>query len=180
MFNYPPDSTRLLSSLKTWRMNNCIFFLGLLLISLPVPAQLKTSPVCPPFSIDILDGTINELTPASTTGEVKKKFPCFTDADESSSACGGLVSYRDKDIYFYTGRSYVEIREKFKGSLSLPLFGAARNSLFKWLGNPHIRDVNWDAYSTAYGTLILYFSPSGKVNKIRFGTRTPESMKLCE
>ncbi len=152
----------------------------LLLAGGTVSGQLKTTAVCPVFTIDILDGTVNELTPSSTMGEIKKKFPCFTASDESTAACGGLVSYRDKDIYFYTARNYVEIRDHFKGKLSLPLLGASRNGMFRWLGNPHIRDQNWDAYSTAYGTLVLYFNAAGKVNKLQFSTRTPESMKLCE
>ena len=38
--------------------------------------------------------------------------------------CGGGVFYKAQDIYFYTGRDYVEIGPKFKGKLSWPLMGA--------------------------------------------------------
>ncbi len=160
-----------------------IILLALAIASIPAAhAQLKTTTVCPSFSIDILNGKINELKPNSTMGEIKTTFPCFTSAeDESGTAkCGGTVFYKDKDIYFYTARDYVEIGEKFKGKLSLPLMGAARNSLFKWLGNPKIKDVNWDAFETAYGTLILYYNKASKVNKIQFSTIRSEGMKLCE
>lgn len=159
----------------------------ILLLSLCLPAilawsQLKTTPVCPGFTVDILDGKINDLKPNSTMGEIKKAFPCFTASEEENNAtrCGGSVSYTDKDIVFFTGRDYVEIGEKFKGKLSLPLLGAARNGLFKMLGNPKIKDVSWDAYQTAYGTLILYFSKTNKVNRIRFSTQSTESIRLCE
>jgi hypothetical protein len=146
-------------------------------------SQLKTTAVCPTVVIDILDGKINsDLFANSTINEIKGKLPCYTSMEEenASSKCGGGVFYKDKDIYFYTGRDYVEIGEKFKGKLSLPLMGAARNSLFKKLGIPKIKDVNWDAYQTAYGTLILYFNKAGKVNKLQFSTRSSEALTLCE
>jgi hypothetical protein len=157
-------------------------FLGLLsLIALSSAAQLKTTTVCPTFTVDILDGKVNGLYCVSTIGEIKSKLPCFTGSEEenNSSACGGGVFYKDKDIYFYTGRDYVEIREKFKGKLSIPLMGANRNNLFKWLGHPKIKDVNWDAFQMAYGTLILYYK-AGKVNKLQFSTKTTETLSLCE
>lgn len=146
-------------------------------------SQLKTTPVCPTIIVDILDGKINsELFANSTINEIKGKLPCFSSVEEetASSKCGGGVFYKDKDIYFYTGRDYVEIGEKFKGRLTIPLIGAARNGLFKWLGNAKIKDVNWDAYQTAYGTLILYFNKAGKVNKLQFSTKPSESLSLCE
>jgi hypothetical protein len=58
--------------------------------------------------------------------------------------------------------------------------GASRTSLFKWLGNPKIKDVNWDAYTTQYGILILYYTKAGKVNKIQFSTKSTETINLCE
>jgi hypothetical protein len=145
-------------------------------------AQLKTTPICPTFTVDILGGRVNELLITSTVGQIKGKLPCFTSAEEESAAakCGGGVYYKDKDIYFYTSRDYIEIGPKFKGKLSIPLMGAARTGLFKWLGNASIKDVNWDAFQTAYGILILYYSKAGKVNKIRFSNQSAETIKLCE
>jgi hypothetical protein len=163
-------------------MKNIITLMAALICTVVLQAQLKTTAVCPVFSVDILGGTINDLKPNSTGGEIKKIFPCFTSIEEEGTAakCGGIVYYKDKDIYFYTGRDYVEIGEKFKGKLSLPLMGAARNSLFKWLGHAKIKDVNWDAFQTAYGTLVLYYNKTGKVNKIQFSTLHSEAMTLCE
>jgi hypothetical protein len=152
-------------------------------LGLNAPAQLKTTVTCPAFSVDVLNGKVNsEILATSTVGQIKKKFPCFTSSeDESTTAkCGGGVFYKDKDIYFYTARDYVEIGPNFKGKLSLPLMGANRNALFKWLGNPKIKDVSWDAFETAYGILILYYNKAGKINKLQFSTEGTSTIKLCE
>lgn len=140
-------------------------------------AQLKKTPVCPVVVVDILDGKVNQLYSSSTPGEIKSQLPCFTSAEETG--CGGIF-YKDKDIYFYTARDYVEIREKFKGKLSIPLLGASRNGLFKLLGHPKLKDVNWDAFQMAYGTLVLYYNKAGKVNKLQFSVKSSEALNLCE
>jgi hypothetical protein len=163
-------------------MKNSFLLLVAPLLLNNVYSQLKTTTLCPTVTVDILDGRINDLLYAnSTNGEIKGKLPCFTSAEDeaSSSKCGGSVFYKDKDIYFYTGRDYIEIGEKFKGKLSIPLMGAARTGLFKWLGHPKIKDVNWDAFTTAYGTLILYYK-GGKVSKIQLSTKATDVIKLCE
>jgi hypothetical protein len=144
-------------------------------------AQLKTTTVCPTFSVDLLEGTINGLNSKSTLGEVKSSFPCFTKAVEETSGfdCGG-VFYKDRDISFFTERDYVEIGEKFKGKIAQPFLGAARASLFKSLGYPKIKDVSWDAFQTKYGILILYYNKAGKVNKIQMSSKNTDTIKLCE
>lgn len=145
-------------------------------------SQLKTKAVCPEFEVDILDGLVNGLKANAMIYDVRNKFPCFTTTeDETSTAkCGGGVYYADKDIYFYTNRDYIEIGPKFKGKLSLPLFGSKRNSLFTKLGNPALKDTNWDAYQTSYGLLILYYDAAGKVKLVRMSTQTADSISLCE
>jgi hypothetical protein len=156
---------------KLFVLTSCLFsFIGL-------HAQLKTTQVCPSFVVDILDGKVNELYSSSTPGEIKSKLPCFSSAEETG--CGGIF-YKDKDIYFYTGRDYVEIREKFKGKLTIPLLGVSRSGLFKTLGHPKIKDVNWDAFQMAYGTLVLYYNKAGKVNKLQISVKSTEALTLCE
>jgi hypothetical protein len=167
--------------IKTIRMKKMILLSVVALFSIAVNAQLKTTSICPVFSIDLLSGRANELPVNSTAGQIKAKFPCFTSAEEGATAkCGDAVFYKDKDIYFYIARGYIEIGEKFKGKLSIPLMGAARNSLFKLLGNPMLKDVNWDAYTTAYGILILYFNKANKINKIQYSNQSTETINLCE
>jgi hypothetical protein len=163
-------------------MKRIILYLVFLSAAMPSPAQLKAKPVCGTFVVDILNGTVNNIKPDYPIPEIKDKLPCFTSSeDESASAkCGGGVFFKDKDIYFYTQRDYVEIGEKFKGQLSIPLMGASRNSLFKWLGNPKIKDAAWDAFQMAYGTLVLHYNSSGKVKLIQFSTKTTDELSLCE
>ncbi len=148
----------------------------------PANAQLKRTAICPVFTVDVLYGKINDgLNSQSGTGEIKKTFPCFSELLETAtgSKCAGIF-YKDKDIYFYTDRDYIEIRQNFKGKLSLPLMGASRKSLFKFLGNPKIKDISWDAFQTAYGTLVLYYNKAGRIYKLQISNKSTETLKLCE
>lgn len=149
--------------------------------AIPVSAQLTPKTACPDFVVDILDGTVNGLKTNVNLEEFKVKLPCFSSTEEetSSSKCGGGAFYKDRDLYFYSGRDYVEIREKFKGKMSIPLMGAKRGSLFKYLGNPKLKDTSWDAFQTQYGTLVLHYNSAGKVNKVQFSTKSSETLSLC-
>ena len=144
-------------------------------------AQLTATPVCPAFSVDLLEGMVNErLECISTPGEVKKLFPCFTSEVEETngSTCGG-VFYKEKDISFYTERDYIEINGNFKGSLAPSLLGTNRDGLFRILGNPKLKDAAWDAFQTKYGTLVLYYDKAGKINKIQMTNKSTATLKLC-
>ena len=167
---------------KTMVMKKIFLIASCGLLVTGLKAQLKTTKVCPTFTVDLLDGKINDLKITDNNTQIKEKLPCFSSeaAEAPSSKCGGGVFYKDRDIFFYTGRDYVEIGPKFKGKLSLPLMGASRNSLFKWLGHPKIKDVNWDAFTTAYGMMILYYTKANKVNKIQVSTKSAETINLCE
>jgi len=147
--------------------------------------QLKAKVKCPDFYVDVLNGTVNELKPSNTQNEIKDKFPCFTSAeDESPTAkCGGGIFYKDKDIFFYTKRKYVEVGPKFVGKISIPLLGTRRGSLFTKLGNPKIKDDLWDAYEMQYGTLVLHYDVAGAAGKVKFfqfSTLGTDGLNLCE
>ena len=162
-------------------MKKMLFPLAMMISAFGLQAQIKTTVACPEFSIDILDGKINSLSIKANNAQIKSMFPCFSSAeDEASAGCGTSVFYKEKDIYFYTERNYIEIGPGYKGKLTLPLMGAARNSLFKWLGNPKLKDPGWDVFQTSYGILILYYNKAGKVNKIQLSVKSPETIKLCE
>ena len=163
-------------------MKNFILVVACLAFSIITQAQLKTTPICPTITVDLLDGKVNELLIRSNVSQIKAKLPCFTSAEEESATakCGGGVFYKDKDIYFYTSRDYIEIGPKFKGKLSIPLMGANRTGLFKWLGHPKIKDVNWDAFETSYGILIAYYNKAGKIVKLQISNQSPDTIKLCE
>ena len=158
------------------------FFMSILSVGM---GQLKAKVKCPDFYVDVLDGTVNGLKPHDTQVEIKEKFPCFTSAvDEGPDAkCGGGIFYKDKDIFFYTKRKYVEIGPKFIGKTSIPLLGTKRNSLFKTLGNPKIKDDLWDAYDMQYGTLVLHYDVAGAAGKVKFfqfSTLGSDALNLCE
>lgn len=160
-----------------------LLFICLSLVSiLPATAQLKTKPICPELLVDVLDGKVNGIRPDFTPDRVKVLLPCFTSSagDKDSSKCGSNVFYQDKDIYFYTGRYYIQIGPKFKGKFTIPIMGASRKNLFNWLGNPKLKDDTWEAYQTNYGCLVLHFDSTSKVNMIQFSTLGTEGLNLCE
>jgi hypothetical protein len=159
-----------------------LFLFAILVINVQLAgAQLKTTVVCPSFTVDLLAGTVNkEFDCHSTSGEIKKNFPCFTAPETTTASSCGAVSYKDKDIYFFTERNYIEIGSKFKGTLVPAILGGRRGSLFNLLGAPKIKDVNWDAYQTQYGIMIVYYDKAGKINKLQISTKTTESIQLCE
>jgi hypothetical protein len=153
--------------------------MGLICVAM---AQLKVKTKCPTLEVDILNGNINHIKPDYPIPEIKAQLPCFSSAEDEgpNAKCGGGVFYNDQDVYFYTQRDYIQIGEKFKGHLSIPLLGADRKNLFKWLGNAKLKDDTWDAFQMAYGTLVLRYNAAGKVKLIQFSTRGTDEMSICE
>jgi hypothetical protein len=145
-------------------------------------AQLVVADKCGAITVDILDGKINGMRPNRAFEEFREKFPCYTSAvtSKDSSACGEALYFKDKDFTIFTERDYVEIGPGFKGKLSIPLLGAKKGSLFNYLGNPKLKDANWEAYQTNYGILILYYSNASMINKVQFSTMTAETISLCK
>ena len=144
-------------------------------------AQLKVKAACPNFEIDILEGRVNNRFKANAgLGELKGVFPCYTSITGDTAKCGEAIYFKDKDITFFTDRDYIEIGEKFKGKMSIPLIGAARGSLFNTLGHPKMKDDTWDAFQTSYGTLVLHYNKANKVRLIQFSTRETGGLSLCE
>lgn len=158
------------------------FFMSILSAGM---GQLKAKVKCPDLYVDVLNGTVNDIKPSNTQNEIKEKFPCFTSAeDESESAkCGGGIFFKDKDLFFYTRRKYVEVGPRFIGKTSLPLLGTKRGTLFTKLGNPKIKDDLWDAYEMQYGTLVLHYDVAGaggKVKFFQFSTLGTDELNLCQ
>jgi len=158
------------------------FFMGILSVGM---GQLKAKVKCPDLYVDVLNGTVNDIKPSYTQNEIKEKFPCFTSAEEESESakCGGGVFFKDKDLYFYTRRKYVEIGPKFVGKTSLPLLGTKRGTLFTKLGNPKIKDDLWDAYEMQFGTLVLHYDVAGTAGKVKFfqfSTLGTDELNLCQ
>ena len=144
-------------------------------------AQLRSTPHCPQFNIDILEGSVSKMYPQSPFGDIVNRLPCYTEAvDELASAgCGG-VYFKDKGVFFHTYRDYIEIKENYSGTMTLPLMKANRNMLFKWLGLPSAKDIKWESYQMRYGSLILFFDESGNVNSIVITSKSVETLRMCE
>ena len=163
------------------RVLSLLICLGFLTASM---AQLKPKAKCPDLTVDILNGTVNTFRPNTDPEEFKASAACFTSSEtDASSKCGGIVSYKDKDFYYYTRRKYFEIGPKFIGKISIPIMGTKRGSLFKTLGNPKMKDDLWDAYEMQYGTMVLHYDiagPTGKVKRIQLSTEGTETLSLCE
>jgi hypothetical protein len=151
----------------------------LALLAKPVTAQLTAKVSCGTFTVDILNGTLNNIKPNVDPQEFRAKLPCYTSDSKSDSSCGPTLLYKDRDVSIYLQRKYIEIGPAFKGNLSIPLMGASRDGLFKWLGNPKIKDADWDAYQMQYGTLVLHYE-KGKVRLIQFSTLATDQLNLCQ
>jgi hypothetical protein len=164
-------------------MKKIIFLISLVAFLSSADAQLIPKAKCDDFYVDILDGRVNGVRPDFTMGQIKDKLPCFTSSDPegtSSSKCGGTVFFADKGVYFYTDRDYIEIKESYKGKISIPVLGADRKSLFKWLGNPTLKDDAWDAFETKYGILVLHYNKLNKVNLVQMTTKSTSTLNLCQ
>jgi hypothetical protein len=145
-------------------------------------AQLKPKTNCGDITVDILNGTINGLKPNTGFAEFQKTIPCSTGADPAGK-CGAVVYYKDRDVAFYAERKYFEIGTRFKGKMTLRVLGAPRNILFKYLGNPKVKDALWDAYETQYGTLVLHYTAAGAAGRVRLiqiSTLGTDELSLCE
>ncbi len=149
------------------------------LLALQVQGQLTAKPACGLFTVDILNGTINNLRPNLNEQEIREQLPCYSSDPKKDSTCGRTLLFTDRDVKIFLQRKYVEIGPDFKGKLSIPLIGANRDVLFKWLGNPKIKDTDWDAFQMQYGTLVLHYD-KGKVKLIQFSTQGTEQLSLCQ
>ena len=163
-------------------MKRLILLAILLFGILSVQAQLKVKAKCDEFYIDVLSGTVNDARPDYTPGQIKTKMPCFSSSDDegSTSKCGASVFYKDRDVYFYTDRDYIEIGEKFKGRMSVALIGMLRKAVVKYFGQPMLKDDSWDAFQTSYGLAVLHYNKLGKVNLIQLTTKNSANLQLCE
>lgn len=164
-------------------MNKFICATALLLAAASgASAQLKVTDACPVFTVDVLEGNINKIHPKSTSSEITRTFPCQTEVEEridSAGRCQG-VFYKNRGVSFFTGRNYIEVNSSFKGKMNPAIMGAAKGSLFSTLGHPKLKDIEWEAYQTKYGTLIVYYSKANRINKIQMTTKSTDNIKLCE
>lgn len=141
---------------------------------------------CDTVKVNLKRGTVNGLTLKASQENIKEKLPCFTGDTEDGSDynCGGGVFFLENDFFFYSGRDYVEFREKFNGQLSVPVLGLTRAAAVKKLalGKPVRTQQNGDNqhvfFKTRYGCLRLRVE-AGKVTLVAMHAQPVGKVVLC-
>ncbi len=122
---------------------------------------------CDPLLLDLEKGTINDITGFATMDEVKTNFPCFTGETEEGSEfnCGGGVFFLNHDVYYYTWKDYITVRDEFWGECTPPVVGQEASAANEHLGEPTESFVYTDEffgeettymqYSKDWGTLVV-------------------------
>lgn len=122
-------------------------------------AQDATANSCDQLYLDFEKGTLNGVSGAATMEEVKQFFPCFTGETEENmggSNCGGGVFYLNHDFFIYTGRDYINVRNKFKGKLTTPILGKASSEALSAMGEPDSSFVYTDEFFGEETTYLQY------------------------
>jgi hypothetical protein len=139
---------------------------------------------CPDLIVDLNTGRVNGIKPSVSMSAVKKKLPCFTGESEEGivANCGGGVFYLKNDIYFYTGRNYIEIRNKFSGRTEPALLGTSRDDVLYTYGEADIKVDGGRVliYKKPYGSLRLVFNMDGRCIEIGIHSDSPSKVVLCE
>lgn len=167
---------------KYWLMKSYPLCFLLLIFFNSVQSQIINTEKCNSIIVDILDGKVNRARPDFTPDRIRLELPCATSSfmESDTSMCDGRIIYADKHLTFFTQKDYVEIREAYSGKWTIPVMGAAKGSLFNYLGNPKVKQEKFEAYATAYGTLVLYYNDAGKVRLVRMSTNTHEFASFCD
>ncbi len=143
------------------------------------PAAVAANP-CASLRFDLVRGTLNGVPPTATMDEVKRRLPCFTgeSAETSEMNFGGGVFFLDHDLFFYTGRNYIEVRRRFPGTVTPDVLGRPIGDAQRVLG-PHARTLERRGsmlFRAQYGCVEAQLS--------RDGARTVEQVAaygmLCE
>jgi len=128
--------------------------------------------------IDLKSGTLSGITPSTPANIIKKRFPCFTYAEEGTESAnkynyGGAVSFQGYGLTFYTKAKAISISGSFRGSLSIEHpntsfmnhFRNNKNGLEKELAGfklfKHYKEtkssdaISSSVYEAPYGCLII-------------------------
>jgi hypothetical protein len=146
------------------------------------------------LEVDLQAGTLNGLRPSASMEEVKEKLPCFSGESEEGADynCGGGVFFLNHEVFFYTHRDYLEIRDGFAGVLSEELMHQPADEIRAMLGKPdriptppddlfegYQAATHW-LYKRKFGTLRVSFDPqTGFVNRIGIHSRPVKEVEIC-
>ncbi len=78
---------------------------------------------CTSLTLDLLTGTLNGIRPDDSQEKIKQVLPCYTGETEEGDWAnyGGGIFYLKHDMYFYTHRDYIEVRDGFISRLPFGL-----------------------------------------------------------
>jgi hypothetical protein len=105
------------------------------------------TPSCDDMSLDLIKGTITGVPVTATQDEVKAAFPCSTgeSPDGELFNYGGGVFFLGHQLFFYTGRDFIQVRMGFVGAVVPPLLGAPPSA-----AEPELGDAVFDTGSAKY------------------------------
>ncbi len=149
---------------------------------------------CDNLIADLKKGTLHGITPGDNMATIKSKLPCYTGETEEGEEinCGGGVFYLKHHFFCYSGRDYIEMRRKFTGKLSIPVFGLSKEQAIKVLAmGKAVRTVvpeedeesdgskrEFLFFNTSYGCLVLLFL-NGKVDIVSMYNKPAADAVLC-
>jgi hypothetical protein len=113
---------------------SCLLFMAFAIYTASAQEE-KDKPI---FKVDLEKGLVNNLSPTTSMDSLKKLLPFFTSetAENPDYNCGGGVFYLNNDVYFYTGRDYIEIRTEFNGKLSHDILNRNIQEVTRQIGKP--------------------------------------------
>ena len=141
------------------------------------------------IKVDLERGLVNGIAPTMKLDSIKKLMPYYSGETEENPDynCGGGVFYQNNDVFFYTGRDYVEIRTEFNGKLSHDILNRNIEEVMRQLGKPddQIKPKGDDEsimvvyFKKTYGCLRLNYNIStGNIYEIGIHTKPIGEAKM--
>jgi hypothetical protein len=171
-----------------YKIIHCSLFLFSILFSCKLSQKTTSMPhtECDSLFFDLDTGMINAVSPRLSQADIKEWFTCYTGStpDGASENCGGGVFYKRHGFSYYTYFNYVEVSKEFKGRLSSPLLGAARNAVRQWYPETETTSYQQKEYSDfdfipkAFGCLRIEYA-NDTVVRVSAHFTLCESVDVC-
>jgi hypothetical protein len=157
--------------------------LGVVLLAGCGGARRSFAPGCDALEFDLRAGLLNGLPPTASMNEVRRQLPCATGDTEEGHPFneGGGVFFLTHDLYFYTHRDRIEVREAFDGRVVPALLGGRYEAVVAVFG-PATRGLpdgggKLTLHPTRYGCLGVT-SVEGRVVQVQAHARPCEVVEL--
>lgn len=132
------------------------------------PARKPHGECKDPLVLDLATGLLNGAAPTVGPEAVKAMFPCYTGATKEGELWNyrGGVFFLEHDLYFYTFNDFLEVREKFAGTVEPAVLGAKTAAAARMLGGKPVTIKGWQLFPKEYGCVGLQ-SRDGTVVQVR-------------